>query len=396
MTSARIRIPIRMLMMMIQIGIPPNVSLETWIVNWSTHTNTHTWGKGPHWWQQPLDETIGTHCSVAAAQLKQLRVPDAQAGVHRHEQAGKLSLREQTPPLSVLIFTCRAQTEQRWPHLDERGLPQPEGDVHLAAGVLGDGAAERGAVKVLTVLRNISQRLPANRSPLTELSGFWCSARNYISWYFKGNWTTWSCVRVAHSPAGSRWASPSAGLGTPCPGWSPWGWSNTSPAEQRRGTCNVHVAHLHLRVCTWVGTCGLAATCVRYSRLFPRGDRCGYVTERSMAGVSVSPVISTWAEKRGERPSFSTNTRSYALRSAHQTLPCRSCWSPLPSSSCRWWCWDTVHPFSQQHAHPQATCKTVWSPLESIRCISLHKYSKFFLVSFVTLEVRTGVLSCGR
>lgn len=32
MTSARIRIPIRMLMMMIQIGIPPRVSLDTWIV----------------------------------------------------------------------------------------------------------------------------------------------------------------------------------------------------------------------------------------------------------------------------------------------------------------------------------------------------------------------------
>lgn len=39
MTSARIRIPIRMLMMMIQIGIPPKVSLDTWIITCRTHTS---------------------------------------------------------------------------------------------------------------------------------------------------------------------------------------------------------------------------------------------------------------------------------------------------------------------------------------------------------------------
>lgn len=101
---------------------------------------------------------------------------------------------ENKPRPSACWFSHAGHRQQSWPHLDERGLPQPEGDVHLAVGVLGDGAAEGGAVQVLTVLRNKSQRLPANQCPLTQLSGFWASLPNDISW----------CVGAAHSPAGSR------------------------------------------------------------------------------------------------------------------------------------------------------------------------------------------------
>lgn len=61
------------------------------------------------------DESVGTHCSVAAAQLKELRVPDAQAGVHRHEEAGKVALREEGPALSVLLF-----------HVQDTGRAEPD------------------------------------------------------------------------------------------------------------------------------------------------------------------------------------------------------------------------------------------------------------------------------
>ena len=143
-------------------------------------------------------KALGTHRSVAAAQLKQLRVPDAQAGVHLHEQAGELSLR--TNALSVLISTCMSQTGPSWAHLDERGLPQPEGDVHLAADVLGDGAAERGAVKVLTVLRNKSQPLPASRSPLAELlrSSGSLTSRKSLSVSFSGLWNATFLELILH------------------------------------------------------------------------------------------------------------------------------------------------------------------------------------------------------
>lgn len=57
-------------------------------------------------------EACQTHRPVAAAQLKQLRLPDAQAGVHHHVEAGKLSLWEEKALLSVL-FPHGRQREAR-------------------------------------------------------------------------------------------------------------------------------------------------------------------------------------------------------------------------------------------------------------------------------------------
>lgn len=48
-------------------------------------------------------EAFPTHRPVAAAQLEQLRLPDAQAGVHHHVEAGKVPLWEEKALLSVRL-----------------------------------------------------------------------------------------------------------------------------------------------------------------------------------------------------------------------------------------------------------------------------------------------------
>lgn len=58
--------------------------------------------------------------------------------------------------LRLALLHLDVARRQKTRYLDERGFPQAERDVDLAAGRLGDGAAERRALEVLTALRSQS------------------------------------------------------------------------------------------------------------------------------------------------------------------------------------------------------------------------------------------------
>ena len=85
-----------MLIMMIQMGIPPKPSFETWIFTWCAHA----WGE----WAQCLqtrehlevqqDYQVVTYSSghMVFIQVKRVLIVEGQCGVHRHVQADERTL----------------------------------------------------------------------------------------------------------------------------------------------------------------------------------------------------------------------------------------------------------------------------------------------------------------